>query len=391
MAVDDVSFYTLLGEEITRSGLLEQMIGFYSLLLEAGETKVTDFNEGSEIRNLLEAFAVLGYIVMENKNELTSIGFVDSAEGEFLDRHGANPFINLPRDEGMEATGFVTFTVPVALSSETVIPEGTIVVNSETGLDYATVNDTVLDTSSTSVTVAVECLTTGEDGNCGVGEIDTIDEIISDIPELTVTNENPLTGGTDYEEDDEYRERLLEYKRQDDFGSLPYYMRLSDGIDGVHDILLVDDEDFTKKILVNGYIKPTPDTVLAEVLEVYSETNNHVINHTFTVDKPIPITVNLEVTLNVTSEIDSDLVKTLIKDFFDGTSNMPIAGYEYDGLYMGEDLTGDMLTSNLVLLEGVESASVTMTVNDTATDPISVNEDEVATWGSISVTQNVVN
>ena len=268
MAIDDVSIYTLTGEEISRTSILNEMINFYGLLLEAGQTKVTDFNEGSEIRDLLEAFAVLGYIIIENKNELTSIGFIDSAEGEFLDKHGANPYINLPRETGMEATGTVTFTIPEALTSEAVIPEGTVVVNSSTGLEYSTMNDIVFDTENTSVNVAVECLTAGEDGNCEIGEIDTIDEIITDIPEITVTNESKITGGLDYEEDEEYRERLLAYKQRDDFGSLPYYQSLGQAVEGVHDLLFVDATGFISKILVHIEATDRPCIYWSTVVQI---------------------------------------------------------------------------------------------------------------------------
>ena len=390
MAIDDVSIYTLTGEEISRTSILNEMINFYGLLLEAGQTKITDFNEGSEIRDLLEAFAVLGYIIIENKNELTSIGFIDSADGEFLDKHGANPFIDLPRDMGSEANGTVTFTIPTALTSEAVIPEGTIVVNSSTGLEYSTMNDIVFDTESTSVTVAVECLTAGEEGNCEIGEIDTIDEIITDIPELTVSNESKITGGTDYEEDEEYRERLLAYKRRDDFGSLPYYLDLGESVEGVHDIILVDDEHYTSKVLVNGYTKPTSSEVLSDVLEVYTDINNHIHNQSFTVGTPDYIIVDMSVDLSVNTEISSDTVETLIKDFIDGTNNLNMLGFEFNGLYMGSNLTSEMIESNLNLLDEVETSVVRLSIDNIETDPVTCAVDEVVQVGTITVNQTLV-
>ena len=282
MAIEDVSFYNLVGEEISREYLLNQMIGFYNLLLEAGETRVTDFNIGSEIRNLLEAITVPLYIMMEEENNLTEIGFLETAYGIWLDMHGNNPFIRLPRDTGLEATGYVTFTIPEALGTDTIIPADTLVANSSNGLEYSVLNDTILPAGETSVTASIECLTVGADGNCDIGDIDTVSDIDTEIVGLTVGNENKITGGSDYEEDDEYRSRLLEYVRQDDFGSLPYYQRLCN-LDSVHDVLLVDDpnETYSKIILVNGYTKPTPANVLAEVLELYTNLNNLVINHSW--------------------------------------------------------------------------------------------------------------
>ena len=88
MAVDDVSFYNINGEEVSRSILVQQMINFYQSKLQIGDTRITDFNEGSEIRTLLESFAVDLYTLMEEVDDVSRICFVETAEGEWLDKHG---------------------------------------------------------------------------------------------------------------------------------------------------------------------------------------------------------------------------------------------------------------------------------------------------------------
>ena len=390
MAIEDVSFYNLLGEEISREYLLNQMIGFYKLLLGAGETQVTDFNIGSEIRNLLEDITIPVYIMMEEENNLTAIAFLETAYGIWLDMHGSNPFIRLPRDTGLESTGYVTFTIPEALGTDTIIPADTIVSNSSNGLEYNVLNDTILPAGETSVTASIECLTVGADGNCDIGDIDTVSDIDTEIVGLTVTNENKITGGSDYEEDEEYRSRLLEYVRQDDFGSLPYYQRLCN-LDSVHDVLLVDDpnETYSKIILVNGYSKPTPANVLAEVLELYTNLNNLVIDHTFNVDTPDYVTIPLTVDLVVSEEIDENLVRTLLNDIFNGGDNMPVAGFGYDGLYIGDNVRGDMLTSNLALLDGVISVHVKVTGESTDLDEYIIDTEELAILGTVTINQTI--
>ena len=391
MAIDDASFYTVTGKEITRNYLVEQMIGYYGLKLEAGETKITDFNEGSEIRNLLESIAINSYIIMEDKNELTKIGFIETAEGEYLDMHGANPSVQLPREIGIEATGYVIFSITEPLTSETVIPEGTIVVNSSNGLEYATLYDAVFSTDETSVTVAIECLTVGEDGNCSVGEIDTIDEILADIPTISVTNETEISGGSDYEEDEEYRQRLLDYKKRDAFGSLPYYMSLADSIKGVHDILIVDastSDNILMNILVNGNSKPTPSNTLADVLEIYTDINNKVIGHNFTVDTPNYIITDVNLNLNVSVEIDENLIKALLQDIIDGGDSIGVM-FEFGGLFIGDNLTDEMVKSNVLLLDGVISADVSFTVGGTDYTEVIVNEDEVIQLGTVNINQTI--
>ena len=97
MAIEDVSFINLRGEVISRENLVQQMVDYYSLKLNAGESKVTDFNEGSEIRNLLESFAVDIYYLSEMENDVLKQAFVDTATGTWLDKIGMHPFIKLPR------------------------------------------------------------------------------------------------------------------------------------------------------------------------------------------------------------------------------------------------------------------------------------------------------
>ena len=78
MALEEVSFYNIVGEEVNLSNIVNQMIDYYDQKLEVGETRVTDFNEGSEIRNLLEAVAVLGFAVLEDENEAGKLPFKKS-------------------------------------------------------------------------------------------------------------------------------------------------------------------------------------------------------------------------------------------------------------------------------------------------------------------------
>ena len=65
ISLNEVSFYNTNGDEISLSNIVNQMINYYNMKHEVGETVITDFNEGSEIRNLLEAFAIGIYALLE--------------------------------------------------------------------------------------------------------------------------------------------------------------------------------------------------------------------------------------------------------------------------------------------------------------------------------------
>lgn len=389
MAIDDEVFYNQIGEEISRNFLVEQMIQYYEMKKDIGETKVTDFAEGSEIRNLLESIAVDCYILMQEQNELTKIAFIDSAEGEYLDKQGMNPFINLPRNQGTEATGYVTFTIPEAITEEIVISEGTIVICEDTGLEYATDVEGVIPIGDTETTVACTCLTTGKDGNCAVNMINIIDDDYIDVTGLTVSNSEKFRYGTDYEEDDEYRDRLLAYVRQDDFGSLPYYYNLAQSIEQVHDVYIIDTPNYTKEILVNGFEKPASNTLLLDVLEAFTNTNNVVVGHTFSVDTPAYKTVNLDINLSVVVEISEDNIVSLITTFFNG-GDSDIPGMSFNGVNIGQSVSKTELYNALGLMEAIKGIEVLDHETQTEITEITVNADEVIKAGNLVITQTVL-
>ena len=386
MAVDDVSFLNIKGEEVSRSILVQQMIDFYQGKLQIGETRITDFNEGSEIRTLLESFAVDLYTLMEEVDDVSRICFVETADGEWLDKHGSNPLLNLPRETGEMSTGTVVFTIPAATTSDVMIPIDTILVSNETGLEYATLSDATIPVGETTVTCMAECLTVGEDGNADVGTVTLFDDNTTLYNGLTVNNTEAFAGGIDYEEDDDYRERLLSYLRKDDFGSVGYYENLCTSIAGVHDVALVDATGYTKKILVNGDTKPTPNTVLADVLEAVSDVNNIVLGHNFSVDKPNYVTKNLTVNLGVTSEVDEDDLEELLSAVFDGGE--AISGAIFDGVNIGETLKKTTLYESFDLIDAVETVEIL--ISSTEISDLTVDDDEVLKLGTVTFNQTVV-
>lgn len=358
MPLNEVSFYNTNGDEITLTNLVTQMINFYKMKLEVGETAITDFNEGSEIRNILEVFAVLEYARLEEEHENTRIAFINSSYGQWLDRIGELPFIDLARVVGEYAEGSVTFTLAIPQETDYTIPAGTIVTDSTTGLDFATVTEANILSGETTVTTLVECLTTGTDGNILAGNID---ECELDQELISVTNADDFYGGADYEDDESYRQRLLADVQAPGFGSLPYYVELCEAVDGVHDVLFIEDTDnidpkYTRIVLVNGDVKETPSSVLLEVLMELTIIDNRVVGHNFTVDKPSYSEHELVINLDVATELDENDLKDCLTAFCDGGAFDRI---EYTGLNIGESLTKDMIVSCLsVFPDIIEVTSV---------------------------------
>ena len=386
MALEEITFYNTNGDEINLSNIVNQMINYYADKLEVGETKLTDFNEGSEIRNILEAFAIGIYALLEEQHEATRIAFISTSYGTWLDKLGELPFINLPRVQAEYAQGVVTFTLAVAQESDFTIAADTIVACSSNGLEFVTTTDCVIAAGDLTGEASVECLTTGADGNVSSQSIDVVSGEFVDPDLVSVSNDSALENGTDEEDDETYRARLLDNVRADGFGTIGYYNRLCENVPGVHDVLMVDVSGYTKKVLVNGTVKETPNSVLLDVLAVLSNQDNIVLNHSFTVDKPGYNAHTLAVTMDVVTPLSTTDLGNVMTALFDGGSLLQM---DFEGLNINQSLSKAEIVEALSLFDDVVSVtSVKESGNEITT--LTPDDGKVLKLTSVSFTQNEV-
>ena len=391
VSIDNENFYTLDGTLVTRALIVQRMIDSYNE--KYPDSKVTDFNEGSEIRNAIESFAVEGYHVELSSTEAQRIAFLSTAYGSWLDLHGKD--WNVARNIGTVSFGSVTFSIPSAVDYNILIPGGTVVVSNETGLDFVTVNDAEIKLGETSVDANVYSIVPGTIANAEAGTVTIFrDNKPSEL--LSVNNDAAFTGGTDPELDDEYRARILEVKNRDGFGSKEHYIRLGQSVPGVHDVILVDAdvEGYTGKVIVNGNEKPLDDDILADVVSQYTAEINLVYNQSFFVEAVDYTTVDLEMTVLVNDEVEESLITDLLEDLFDGgeyetygsTANL---NTDYPGLNINESL------SNYRLLSALESLPFLLQVTSLTSDGelfsrLTPDENTVLMLGDVTITQEVV-
>ncbi len=387
MALEEVSFINLIGDEVNLSNLVSQMINYYDLKLDVGETRITDFNEGSEIRNLLEAFAVLCYAILEDETEASKLPFINTSYGAYLDRIGENPFINLPRIQGNTAIGTATFTLASAQASDVVIPAQTLLEDNVAGLEFITEDDLTIEAGTTTGDVTCSCLTDGADGNISSGTLTVITDESIDTSLISVSNADAFFGGTDYEDDEAYRVRLLENVQEDGFGTIGYYSKLASSIDGVHDVKFIQSESYTRDIIVNGFIKPTPDTVLLDVLATFSDVENIVLGHSFTVSKPTYETIDLTFDLEVLSSFTTTELTNLVTSIVNGGDWDRI---EFNGLNIGEQLTKQTLVEGFSFVDDIQSVGVKVTGESEEFDTTNISINEVVKLGDLTFNQTIV-
>lgn len=391
MALGDESFYTIDGREINRGVLVQQMIDYYNE--KYPDTQITDFNEGSEIRNLLEAIAVdIYHLEADNQNILRAC-FLATSYGSYLDLFGEE--YHTPRDVGEQARGVLTFSIPEATTTEILIPRGTSIFDSETGILFDTTGDVIINIGDTTATCSAISRVVGEITNAKAGKLTVFaDPNNKPYSSLSVTNVDAFTGGRDYETDDAYRARLLQVKAQDSFGSREYYTRLGESVDGVHDVLLHDKAGYTAEVLVNGDEKPLDNDILAQVTGLYTTESNLVYNHSFSISEVDYTTVDLELTAVVTDEVDEQIFIDLFNVVFNGGTIE--AGRTADSInlaYPGVRIN-DYLT-NYQLLTALESLSFVVQITSLTSDSetftkLTPDSNEVLQLGEVTITQQVV-
>ena len=384
MIIGDQAFYTLEGEKIDRSVLVQKMIDYFNQ--KYGDTNITDFNEGSEIRNILEAIAVDIYHMELNDQAILTAAFLATSYGSYLDLFGEE--LSTPRKLGAVAWGDVTFSIESAVNYLITIPAGTVLVSNDTGLYYETNMTVEIPIGETSVDCPCYSQVPGSNTNAEANTITMFREQ-NYLPEVSITNASAFTGGRDAESDDDYRQRLLDVKNQDGFGSREYYNRIGSSVNGVHDVAIVSSASYTGKVLVNGYTKPLPQSVLTNVTSVYTDEQNLVYNQTFEVAEVSYTTVPLEITAVVTDEVQDTIFEELLALFFNGGSqvinNTPMV---YGGLSINQAVTSYMLLTVLETLPFV--VQITSITSDGSTfSKITPDTNKSLKLGTITITQEI--
>ena len=173
--------------------------------------------------------------------EVIKLIFPEWSYGEFLDMHGKSRSIT--RRAASAANGTLTITG----TEKTIIPAGslfsTAAINDEPSVDYKTLESAVIPASGT-VTVDIQCTQTGVVGNTVENTIVLVSSRLEGI--TAVSNEDPVTGGTEEENDESMIQRIMEYDLSmgDSFvGSVADYKRWAMSVPGVGSATVIPAQD----------------------------------------------------------------------------------------------------------------------------------------------------
>ena len=275
-----------------------------------------DLSEGGHAWNMTRPAALVAAEICEFiLPEAIKVIVPDWAYGDYLTAHGNSRGIT--RRAATAASGEITITG----AAETKIPLGSVFstasVSGEASVDYATTEEATIPAEGT-VTVPIRCTQTGTAGNTAAGTIVFVSGKIGGIS--AVTNQKPVTGGSDEEDDESLRERISDYdKSQGDsyVGSAADYKRWAESVPGVGEATVVpaqDDSGTVTIILTDTAGEAATDELRANVYNYIMRPDSPGerlanINAKLVVQAPSTMSVGVSATVQISTETTLEAVK----------------------------------------------------------------------------------
>lgn len=201
-----------------------------------------------------------------------------------------------PRRPASPAITEVTITLPEAQDQDVTYPAGTIISsNSNSNISFSTIMAVTIYAGQTSVNAAVQCNSTGPQGNVPANDLTTFSSNQTTFG-ATVTNQYPASGGTNIESNDSYRARGYQWKSSNIRGT---YWSVVDAITSVSAV-----EGYYIDQFWDGYgstlivIDPPLDTVISLVESSVDKIK--AVDEDITIVPVETVSINIDVVVNVT-------------------------------------------------------------------------------------------
>ena len=269
-----------------------------------------DSSEGSHTWNLLMPTAMVASELCEYVlPQVIQLIFPEWSYGEYLDAHAQ--VRGMTRKEATPATGEITITG----AENTVIPVGSMFSTASLNTDdpsisYVTTEAATIPATG-SVTVSIECAEAGSQGNTAANTIIFLSSTVVGI--TGVTNEDPVTGGTDEESDEALIARIVEYDQtQSDsyVGNIADYKRWSMSVAGVGNASIVPAQDATGTVTIvitdaNG--DPASEDLCTAVYNYIMRPDNPIarlapINALVDVVSPTTVDIGVQATVEIVED-----------------------------------------------------------------------------------------
>jgi uncharacterized phage protein gp47/JayE len=319
---------------------------------------------------MADATAAMTHLVLRFINWLALQLLPDTAETEWLDRHGdiwlQNSDFTTGRKVATLAQGSVTFTGTV----DTIIPLGTLLGSDTTR--YETTQQATIGITATEV--LVRAIDAGTNGNLDIGDRIALADPIAGVDNAVIVV--TMMGGVDQETDDELRMRVLERIREPPMGgdsedyvawalAVPGVTRawsapLEMGMGTVTVRFMMDDLRKTDDPLTDGF----PNDSDVAVVQKYLDFKRPVAVKDFFVVSPIPEPIDFALA-NL-----SDYNASTIQNISDSVRSMlrerAAPAKAIDGVYIGAQTIYEAWINEAVLSAMEEEGHFNLAFNDHA-------------------------
>lgn len=334
-----------------------------------------DLTDSSPLGRWIRLVAKKSADISELAEKTYNYGHIDDAEGVSLDYEAKK--IGLSRIQAAKSIGRATFSV----SDISDIAPG-IIISTQDGIEFVTTEPITDDDETGSVTVEIEALQAGFQGDVPAN---TIVEINTPLPGLDgVNNSNATDHGQDVETDTEFRERYYRSLSNAGGASIPSVEAAILAVSGVIDAT-VDENDTENYIddlpphCIAPFVHGGTDSSVAQVIfqrkaggiRSYGTTVVDITDSKGRVHKigfSRPVTVDIWANITITKSPDSDeypengdeLIVSKIVEHIGGTD---ADGTKYSGQGSGADVVQYKLLGAISDIPGIDDVAIELSTD----------------------------
>ncbi len=292
--------------------IYEEMLGVFRRETGAEASAVSDLSVK------LYAVAAQVYGLYAQAEWLSRQCFPQTAQGEWLDRHAA--LRGVERREAGRATGVIRFSVAQAGGADLNVPAGTVCATA--GLTrFETTRAATLKAGETWVDVPAQAVEAGAGGNVPTGSV-----LVMAAPPVGIggcSNPEPFTGGSDAEDDEALRKRVLEtYRRMPNGANVAFYEQGALSFDQVAACTVLPKTRGLGTVdVVVATVAGVPEAALLKEIQDYFDVRREIAVDVL-VKAPATANVDVAATIEVEEGRDADAVKAgvmaAVQNFFSG-------------------------------------------------------------------------
>lgn len=268
--------------------------------------------------------------------------FPQTAEGTCLDMHAQ--LRGLERREATAAEGVLRFIVDTAASQDREIPAGTVCMTA--GLvRFETVEKGLLRAGSSQTDVHARAMEPGSAGNVAAGTVLTM--AVAPVGVNRCTNPEAFSGGTDQEDDETLRSRVLEtYRRMPNGANAAFYQQGALSFEEVAAATVIPRPRGVGTVdVVVATASGAPGAELLEELTAYFEARREIaveVQVRAPTMKEMAVSVQVAAAANKDAEQVRTAVESALRTWFDGNR-------------LGENVLRAKLGDIIYAVEGVEN------------------------------------